>query len=132
MQTSNMEMEEVRRPCEACSIAVGVVHTVMVSTITPLSSHLYLLGVWQPNSFATIVVRPIFIIPRRGNDPSDTFYQIPKQSPTFYDRGTLYITPPEYNTPGDKFFGAPKVIAGGVVYTVIYGSRQYVRVCVER
>ena len=40
-----------------------------------------------------------------------------------YHRDTLYITPPEYNTPGDEFFEGPNVITGGVVYTVVYGTK---------
>ena len=39
----------------------------------------------------------------------------------FYHRVTLFINPPEYIPPGDKFLGASNVNTGGVVYTVIYG-----------
>ena len=54
----------------------------------------------------------------------------PENIHPLYNSDTLSITPPEYNTPCDKFCRGPIFITGGV-YTVAYGSHEAFPCCKE-
>ena len=54
-----------------------------------------------------------------------------KTTTKFYHGRTLHTSfslPPVYTTPGSKFFGAPRAITGGVVYTLPHRVHRHVRV----
>ena len=81
-----------------------------------------LLESWQPTSFTTTDITPFLSYPVVNANPVTRFIKSQNNHPR-YHRDTLYITPPEYNIPGDERFRGPNVIAEGVAYTVVYGSQ---------
>ena len=96
-----------------------------VAAKPPSTNHyhtpIYLPRVWQPNSFATTVITPVVSHRLDFTIPVIRLLK-PHNNHPLYHLGTLYITNPEYNSPGDECCRVPKVTTGGVVYTVVHGK----------
>ena len=72
---------------------MGVVHTVMYRNCYH-TAHPYLLGVWQPNSFATTIITPNLSHPLEYIIPVLRMAKSQINHP-LYHQGALYITAPE-------------------------------------
>ena len=73
-------------------------------TIAPFLSHPHLIGVRQPNSFATTQISHTFMAPRRVYHPGNTLYSIAQYLPILSPRYAVYHPPGVYISPGDESF----------------------------